>query len=241
MDVSETCLPFIRIPSKLYRVVLQDMTKAQRGLLLSLLCYCGLCRNGGRIRGCRNWPRSKWTKTMQMFCNISEEVQKLCNLLAWDGDDLLVLAYPAEDELKASAHAGSRPASAPRACVGAPAPARREENRTEREEDMMGPSPAPHPTVPHDLDEVLAFAATLPGSMPAADAQACAAAFFHGMQAVGWRDTHGRAILNWQAAFRGYHGKWSANLLRRPAQAPIPARPTRNHNSNAGHADEYCI
>lgn len=135
MDVSETCLPFIRIPSKLYRVVLQDMTKAQRGLLLSLLCYCGLCRNGGRIRGCRKWPRSKWTKTMQMFCNISEEVQKLCNILAWDGDDLLVLPYPADDEQKASAYAGSRPFAAPRACAGAPAPARGEEMRREIEEN----------------------------------------------------------------------------------------------------------
>ena len=241
MDVSDTCLPFIRIPSKLYRVVLQDMTKAQRGLLLSLLCYCALCRNGGRIKGCRNWTRAKWTKTMQIFCNISEEVQKLCNILAWDGDDLLVLAYPAEDEMKASAHAGSRPAAVPRACAGAPASPRREENRTEREECRMGPSMAPHPAVPHDLDEVMVFAATLPGSMPAADAQACANSFFHGMQAVGWRDTHGRPILNWQAAFRAYHGKWSSNLLRRPAHAPISARPTCNHNSNAGHADEYDI
>lgn len=72
---------------------------------------------------------------MQMFCNISEEVQKLCNILAWDGDDLLVLAYPADDEQKASAHAGSRPFAAPRACVGVGAHARGEEMRREIEEN----------------------------------------------------------------------------------------------------------
>ena len=240
MDVSETCLPCIRIPSKLYRVVLQDMTKAQRGLLLSLLCFCGLCRNGGRIKGCRKWPRSKWTKTMQMFCNISEEVQKLCNILAWDGDDLLVLAYSAEEEREPAPQADSRPPAAPPAYAGAGARALMDNNINIDRIDG-GPSMAPHPNLPTDLDVVMAFAATLPGSMPAADSQACAASFFHNMQAVGWRDTHGRAILNWQAAFRAYHGKWSANLLRRPAVHAAAERPTRNHNANAGRENEYDV
>ncbi len=74
---------------------------------------------------------------MQMFCNISEEVQKLCNILAWDGDDLLVLVYPAEDERKANAQAGSRPFAAPRAYASAHAYAqeknRKEENKLKKQ------------------------------------------------------------------------------------------------------------
>lgn len=134
MDITNTPLPYVRISSSLYRVVLQDMTKAQRGLLLSLICFCAMCRNGGRIKGCRNWPRSKWTKTMQMFCNISEEVQKLCNILAWDGDDLLVLVYPAEDERKANAQAALRSSAPSFARVSAYA---QEENRREKEKNKL--------------------------------------------------------------------------------------------------------
>ena len=73
---------------------------------------------------------------MQMFCNISEEVQKLCNILAWDGDDLLVLVYPAEDERKANAQAGSRAFAAPRAYASAHAHAQKE-NRREKEENKL--------------------------------------------------------------------------------------------------------
>lgn len=71
---------------------------------------------------------------MQMFCNISEEVQKLCNILAWDGDDLLVLVYPAEDERKANAQAALRTPAPQRTRLGAYA---QEENRREKEKNKL--------------------------------------------------------------------------------------------------------
>lgn len=198
MDVTLTCLPYVRIPSVLYFLMLYEMNNTDRGILTALIFYCAMNRNGGRIPNCRNWSRIEWaragissniwTKSVQDFSNLAEDLQKKCKgfaarehngdtveaqseqgsdmdvtrseqgsdadgtqqthgrntdrtwmlhtrpLLAWDGNDLLVLAYPADDERKANSHALSRSSAPSLAPAGAPrhAPAQ-EENRTEGE------------------------------------------------------------------------------------------------------------
>lgn len=146
MDITNTPLPYIRIPSSLYHILLTEVSNTERGIILALICYCAMNRNGGRIPNCRNWPRKKWARAAGIasadWTNRVRErdvdgaqLVHACPFLAWDGADLLVLAYPADDEQKACAYAGSRPFAAPRACVGALAPAREEEMRREIEEN----------------------------------------------------------------------------------------------------------
>lgn len=135
MEASHTSLPFFRTASGLYDTIIHELSNEDRGLLYGLQAYCASRRNGGRIAGCRRWSRTMWTRRLHV-CGIGAAcVQRLCRFLAWDGDDLLVLIYNRDDEQKASAHAGSRPFAASRACAGAPVPARGEEMRREIEEN----------------------------------------------------------------------------------------------------------
>ncbi len=187
MDVTLTCLPYVRIPSVLYFLMLYEMNNTDRGILTALIFYCAMNRNGGRIPNCRNWSRIEWaragissniwTKSVQDFSNLAEDLQKKCKgfaarehngdtvgaqleqgsdadgtprqhgrntdrtwmlhtrpLLAWDGNDLLVLAYPVDDERKANSHALSRTSAPSPAPASAPGHApEQEENRTEGE------------------------------------------------------------------------------------------------------------
>lgn len=166
MDITKTCLPYVRIPSVLYNRMLYEINNTDRGILTALIFYCAMNRNGGRIPNCRNWSRVEWghagissniwTKSVREFSALAEGLQNRskalaarqghrrntdrawmshpCPLLAWDGNDLLVLAYPADDERKANSHAHSRTpgTSLAPAPAHAHAPAQ-EEKRTEEE------------------------------------------------------------------------------------------------------------
>lgn len=155
MDITDTPLPYVRIHSSLYHTLLSETSNTERGILLALICYCAINRNGGRIPNCRKWSRKIWQRAagiassdwtnrvrgrgaggtqLERGWNMDgTRMEHACPFLAWDGDDLLVLAYPAEDERKASNHAGSRAPSAPCAFTGARACAHKENRREIKE------------------------------------------------------------------------------------------------------------
>lgn len=245
MNVADTCLPYVKIPSRLFPFILHGLNLLEKGVLFALICFCAQVRNGGRIAGCRRWTRTEWERMVGSRPVRAVIAPCLSSMLAWDGDDLLVLAYDAAEEQKAliraeKASAAARAMHAARAAAH-PAPGMPEENSTEAEGEKNSGGGAPaRATYPNDLDEVLSFAASLPSGMKPADVRECAAAFFNNMLAVGWRDSRNRPIIFWKPAFQAYLGKWESRL-RSPRPASAAERPTCNHNCNAGHADEYDI
>ncbi len=148
----------MRIHSSLYHALLTETSNTERGILLALICYCAMNRNGGRIPNCRKWSRKMWQRAagiassdwtnrvrgrdavgtqLERSWNMDRtQMEHACPFLAWDGDDLLVLAYPADDERKASSHAPSRNPAAPRACAR-PRAGAQEENRREIKENRL--------------------------------------------------------------------------------------------------------
>jgi hypothetical protein len=67
----------------------------ERGTWLMLQTYCAGQENGGRIEGARRWNDRKW---QQLAAITLKEVKRECALWSWDGDDLIVWAYPVEQE-----------------------------------------------------------------------------------------------------------------------------------------------
>ena len=81
----------------------------ERSAWLCLLRYCCGQENGGRIAVARGWKDRQW----QQLCKVTlREVQHDCRLFRWDGDDLIVWAYPLdkEREVRAKREAGRRTA-----------------------------------------------------------------------------------------------------------------------------------
>jgi hypothetical protein len=79
----------------------------QRATWLNVLAYSAEHENGGRIAGARGWKDRRWQQT----CGVTQaEVEAAGDLLRWDGDDLVVWAYPVEKEveLKAKREGGRR-------------------------------------------------------------------------------------------------------------------------------------
>lgn len=68
-----------------------------RATWLNVLSYCAEQENGGRIVGARKWKDRQWQQTCGVMV---AEVNDAPDLLAWDGDDLLVWNYPSEKELE---------------------------------------------------------------------------------------------------------------------------------------------
>jgi len=68
----------------------------KRATWLNLLGYCCIQENGGRIVGAADWDDREW---QQIAAVTLEEVRMESTLWTWDGDDVVVWAYPAEQEL----------------------------------------------------------------------------------------------------------------------------------------------
>ncbi len=76
-----------------------------RATWLYVTAYCCEQENGGRIIGCRSWKDRQWQQT----CGVTlAELEAASPLIKWDGEDVLVAAYPREkeDEIKAKRKAG---------------------------------------------------------------------------------------------------------------------------------------
>ena len=77
----------------------------ERATWLNLLAYCCAQENGGRLVGAAAWKDRQW----QQVCGVTgREVRKATRLIAIEGDDVLVFAYPTEkeDEVRARREAG---------------------------------------------------------------------------------------------------------------------------------------
>lgn len=80
---------------------------AERATWLCLLRYCVGQENGGRIALCRGWNDRRW----QQLCRVMKrEVIGPSDLWEWDGDDLVVWAYPVnkEEEVKRNRSNGAK-------------------------------------------------------------------------------------------------------------------------------------
>lgn len=76
-----------------------------RATWLSVSLWCAAIENGGRIIGAKSWKDRQWQQT----CGVTvREVNSSAPLLVWNGDDLIVWAYPlrSEAELQAKREAG---------------------------------------------------------------------------------------------------------------------------------------
>jgi hypothetical protein len=86
-----------------------------RATWLNLLAWCARVENSGRIEGCRFWTNRQW----QQVCGVTlKEVTRACELWSWEGDDLVVWAFPVEQQdvvirkriqAKENGRAGGRP------------------------------------------------------------------------------------------------------------------------------------
>lgn len=74
---------------------MQDAPRAQVGTWLFLSIFCAGQENGGRIAGAKGWSDRKWLKVTSLS---AEEVQEESGLWHWDGEDLVVEFYPADQE-----------------------------------------------------------------------------------------------------------------------------------------------
>ncbi len=92
------------------------------GVWIRLLAYCGKVENGGRISGARLWKPCAWIRVVGIT---DEEFHREApGLWKIAGDDVVVLGYPADQELKVKANRvngklGGRP-TAPKKPRGKP-------------------------------------------------------------------------------------------------------------------------
>jgi hypothetical protein len=67
----------------------------QRATWLNLMLYVAERELGGRIAGCSSWSCRQWQQT----CGVMKsEVEDVCGLWEFDGDDLILWEYPSEQE-----------------------------------------------------------------------------------------------------------------------------------------------
>jgi hypothetical protein len=86
-----------------------------RATWLNLITWCARVENSGRIEDCRAWTNRQW----QQVCGVTlKEVNRICDLWSWEGDDLVVWAFPVEQQevvirrrqtAKENGRAGGRP------------------------------------------------------------------------------------------------------------------------------------
>lgn len=66
-----------------------------RATWLSVSGYCADQENAGRICSCKSWGERRWAQTCGVY---RKEIDASGSLLRWDGDDLIVFGYPADQE-----------------------------------------------------------------------------------------------------------------------------------------------
>ena len=74
-----------------------DAEPVSRATWLSLTAWCCSQENSGIITGARSWTDRKW----QQLCGVTlQEVETMCLLYGFEGDNLVVHFYPVEQEAK---------------------------------------------------------------------------------------------------------------------------------------------
>jgi|TARA_R110001592_G_scaffold358277_1_gene662873 hypothetical protein len=88
-----------------------DAEPVSRATWISLMAWCCSQENGGVIKDARSWGDRKW----QQLCGVTlSEVETMCLLYGFDGQNLVVNFYPLDQESKvqknrASGKKGGRP------------------------------------------------------------------------------------------------------------------------------------
>lgn len=193
----------------------------------NLMGYCAEQENGGRISGAASWPDRRWQQT----CGVTlKEVKSACDLVAWDGEDLVVKFYPAEkeEEVRRKREGGraggirsgmsrSTPSSS---ASSTPSPDTRSTPSTERKgKERKGMEGNGEPEAVGTASAVPSSAspsASRSTSRPETVAEAVdyfatqgsspdeAAIFFDHFQANGWRQAGKTLMRDWQAAARNW-------------------------------------
>lgn len=89
--------------------------------------------------------------------------------------------------------------------------------------------------LPEKADDVLAFLASQPNcGLRGEELLACAEAFFHDFDSVGWV-LRGQPVQNWHAAARSFLARWQGNLASRSAAAPSRGRITYRSETNQSY------
>ena len=89
--------------------------------------------------------------------------------------------------------------------------------------------------LPETADDVLTFLAAQPScGLRGDELLACAEAFFHEFDSVGWV-LRGQPIRNWHSAARSFLAKWQNNLASRSAAAPSRGRITYRSETNQNY------
>jgi hypothetical protein len=123
-----------------------------RATWLSVCGYCADQENGGRIKGCQTWGDRRWAQTCGVY---RKEVDAAASLLRWDGEDLIVFGYPADQETviqakRAGGSAGGR--------------ARAEKLEVFQQDQVQTPACNPAPLALPALDKAPARPAASPAS-----------------------------------------------------------------------------
>lgn len=102
-------LAFIKLPTygeTLDRIL--DANAKSRGVLLTLMIYCAKHPAGGIIHGMKGWGGAKYRREGLTPKDVKEDCPGLWH---WQGEDLIVDAYPTEGEQKALETREARAAS----------------------------------------------------------------------------------------------------------------------------------
>ena len=207
----------------------------ERATWLCLMRYCVGQENGGRITGCRDWKDRRWQQLVRVT---AREIGSSCDLWKWDGDDLVVFAYPIEKEAevkqrretaKTNGRNGGRPKknptetdreptseteSKPTLVISAKAEGEGEEKEKGREVNYTPDATRSH-AIP-SLAEVKAYARS--AAVPISEA--CVVAFHDTQEAAGWITKHGHSIADWRAALRRYASHWNELEKSKPVRPP---------------------
>lgn len=208
----------------------------QRATWLCLLRYCAGQENGGCIAGAREWKDRKWQQVVRVT---GKEVADACDLWSWDGDDLIVFAYPKdkEEEVKQKREAGRRGGQAR---TQAKAEAARKNGASKGQAESEADTQAELPTEPkqnpsndpternrkgregngieeeeqnHPLPPSWTEVKTFAESAPVIISPECTAAFFDEMESVQWT-YRGQPCIErnaWHARFRRFSTNWNQN------------------------------
>lgn len=100
----------IHIPTIIRSPEFIGSSPVERATWFCVIAYCCELENGGRLTGATHWKDRQW----QQSCGVTaKEVRSASKLLIFDGDDVIVLAYPIDKEmevkrLRGQARAGAR-------------------------------------------------------------------------------------------------------------------------------------
>ena len=224
----------------------------ERATWLNVLAYCAQQENGGRIEGAAEWKDRQW----QQLCGVTlREVTRASQLLTWDGQDLVVWAFPFQKQKEVQArrrvaarngrHGGRphnptpEPTLKPTLVSGRnPRPKtegegeiegeREREGELERKENGTKRTPSAREGVPKSSREVKAEATRFPvtSTVPSKPDDGFCEWWFDEQEKCGWTDPrNGTLWHDWRAAFSA---AWRSHFHRTRQRSTRTQPPRRS-------------